>query len=84
MRFRLNASSFPNRFVTERAPGYPLDHIQIRCFVDSNHARPAVEQGDIPANYYLVGERALMRLSNQIEQPGSTRKLAVQNLPAVL
>jgi hypothetical protein len=82
--FQVECQKLPEPLVTERAPAYPLDYIQIRCLVDSNHARPAVEQGDIPANHYLVGERALMGMSNQVEQLGPARKLAVQNLHACL
>ena len=64
---KVERQKFPEPLVTHGTITDPLDDVQIRCFVDFDHAWPAVKYGDVPTNHHLIGKSAAMGVLDQID-----------------
>ena len=47
---QVEREEFSQPFVAYWPPADPLEHVEIRCFVNCDHAWSVVKQGDVPAD----------------------------------
>jgi hypothetical protein len=80
--FQVERQKFSEPLIPHRTAANALNDIQVRRFIDFDQARPVIEQCDIPADHYLIGESTAMCISYQIKQLLPAWEPAMQYLHA--